>query len=86
MWLNRLPMTPKLSISSKGDSNTDGSSLVSSSEDDCNTMEFALVLDLVPYGLTCLGVVIPLMGFVTSKVGSLVSGAVLDGMSLPCDL
>ena len=86
MQLNRLPMTPKLSMSSKDDSNTDGSSLVSSSEDDCNTMEFALVLDLVPYGWTCLGVVIPLMGFLTSKVGSLVSGAGLDGISLPCDL
>ena len=50
MQLNRFSITPKLSISSKDDSNTDGSSLVSSSEDDCTTIEFALGLDLVPYG------------------------------------
>ena len=84
MWLNRLPMTPKLPVSSKDDSNIDGSS-VSSSDDDCNIMEFAWVLDLVPYGCTCWGVVKPLVGFLTSKVGRLVSGAGLDGILPPCD-
>ena len=48
MQLNRLLMTPKLPTSSKDDSNIDGSSSVSPSEDDCHTMEFALVLVLVP--------------------------------------
>ena len=42
MQLNRLPMTLKLPVSSKDDSNIDGSSSVLSSEDDCNTIEFAL--------------------------------------------
>ena len=77
-------MTPRFPVSSKDDSNIDGFS-ASSLEDDCNIMVFAWVLDLVPYGCTCWGVVKPLVGFLTSKVGRLVSGAGLDGISLPCD-
>ena len=46
MWLNRLPMTPRFSVSSKDDSNMVGC-CASSSEDDCN-MVFAWVLDLLP--------------------------------------
>ena len=62
MWLNRLPMTPRFPVSSKDDSNIDGCS-ASSSEDDCNIMVFAWVLDLVPYGCTCWGVVKPQVVF-----------------------
>ena len=83
MQLNRLPMTWRFSVSSKGDSNIAGCS-ASSSEGDCNTIVFAWVLDLVPYGCTCRGVVKPLVGFFTSRVGRMVSGSGLDGISLPC--
>ena len=83
LWLNRLPMTPRLPVSSKDDSNTDGFS-ASSLEDDCNIMVFAWVLDLVPYGCTCLGGVKPLVGFLASKVGRMVSGAGLHAISLLC--
>ena len=76
-------MTPRFSVSSKDDSNIAGCS-ASSSEGDCNTIVFAWVLDLVPYGCTCWGVVKPLVGFFTSRVGRMVSGAGLDGASLPC--
>ena len=62
MWLSRLPMTPRFPVSSKDDSNIDGYS-ASSSEDDCNIIGFAWVLDLVPYGCICWGVVKPLVGF-----------------------
>ena len=62
MQLNRLPMTPRFSVSSKDDSNIEGCS-ASSSEDDCNVMLVAWVLDLVPYGCTCWGDVKPLVGF-----------------------
>ena len=75
-------MTPRFPISSKDNSNIDGCS-ASSSEDDCNIMVFAWVLDLVQYGCTCWRVVKPLVGFFTSKVGRMVSGAGLDGVSLP---
>ena len=75
-------MTPRFSVSSKDDSNIDGC-LASSSEDDCDIMVFAWVLDLVPYGCTCWEVVKPLVGFFTSKVGRMMSGAGLDGVSLP---
>ena len=47
--LNRFPTTPKLLSSSEDDSNTIESTLVSSSEDCCNAVEFTLVFDLVPY-------------------------------------
>ena len=40
-------MTPRFSVSSKDDSNIVGC-CGSSSEDDCNTIVFAWVLDLVP--------------------------------------
>ena len=83
MWLNRLPMTPRFPVSSKDDSNIDRFS-ASSLEDDCNIMVFAWVLHLVPYGCTCWGVVKPLVGFLTHKVGRMVSGGGLDGISLPC--
>ena len=76
-------MTPRFPVSSKDASNIEGC-LASSSEDDCNTMVFTWVLDLVPYGCTCWAVVKPLVGFFTSKVGRMVSGAGLDGVSLPC--
>ena len=46
--LNRLPMTPTFSVSSKDGSNVEGCS-ASSSEDDC-IIVFDRVLDLVPYG------------------------------------
>ena len=49
MQLNRLPMTPRFTVSSKDDSNVARCS-ASSSEDGCETMVFAWVLDLVPYG------------------------------------
>ena len=62
MWLNRLPMTPRFSVSSKDDSNTVGCS-ASSSEDDCNTIVFAWVFDLVPCGHTYWGDVKALVGF-----------------------
>ena len=55
-------MTPRFSVFSKDDSNIAGCS-ASSSEDDYNTIVFAQVLDLVPYGCTCWGVVKPLVGF-----------------------
>ena len=48
IWLIRLPMTPRSSVSSKDGSNVEGCS-ATSSEDDCN-MVFTWVLDLVPYG------------------------------------
>ena len=46
MWLKRLPMTPRFSVSSQDDSNIVGC-CGSSSEDDSNIV-FAWVLDLVP--------------------------------------
>ena len=82
MWLNRLPMTPWFPVSSKDDSNIDGYS-ASSSEVDCNIIVFAWVFDVVPYGCMCWGVVKPLVGFFTSKVGRMVSGAGLHGISPP---
>ena len=54
-WLNRLPMTLKLPISSKDDSNIDGSSSVSSSEDDCNTMGVCFGLGPGTIGMNMLG-------------------------------
>ena len=57
---------------------------VSPSEDVCDIIVVTWVLDLVPYGCVCWGVVKPLVGFFTSRVGSMVSGAGLDGISLPC--
>ena len=47
-------------------------------------MAFPWVLDLVPYGCVCWGVIEPLVGFFTSKVGRMVLGAGSDGLSLPC--
>ena len=44
------PITPKLPSCSEDDSITTESTLVSSSEDDYNAVEFTLVFDLVPYG------------------------------------
>ena len=76
-------MTPRFPVFSKDDSNMDRCS-ASASEDDCNIMVFTWVLDLVPYGCTCWGVVKPLVDFFTSKVGRMVPGAGLDGVSLPC--
>ena len=82
MQLIRLPMTPRFSVSSKDGSNIEGCS-ASSSEDDCNIV-FAWVLDLVPYGCVFWGVIKPLVGFFTSRVGRMVLGAGSDGLSLPC--
>ena len=75
-------MTPRFSVSSKDGSNIEGCS-ASSSEDDCNIV-FTWVLDLVPYGCVCWGVIEPLVGFFTRRVGRMVLGAGLDGLSLPC--
>ena len=83
--LNRFPTTSKLLSSSEDDSNTIGFTLVSSSENDSNAIEFTLVLDLELYGLLCWGVTF-LVVFITRVIGSLVSGAGSDGMSFPCDL
>ena len=54
-------MTPRFSVSSKDGSNIEGCS-ASSSEDDCNIV-LTWVLDLVPYGCVCWGVIEPLVGF-----------------------
>ena len=75
-------MTPRFSVFSKDDSNIDGYS-VSSSGDVCDIIVFAWVLDLVPYGCTCLGVVKPQWVFFTSRVDRMVSGTGLDRVSLP---
>ena len=83
MWLNRLPMTPRFSVSSKEDSDVEGCS-VSPSVDICDIIVVSWVLDLVSYGCVCWGVVKPLVGFFTIRVGRMVSGAGLDGISLPC--
>ena len=82
MWLIRLSMTPRFSVSSKDGSNIEGCS-ASSSEDDCNIV-FTWVLDLVPYGSVFWGAIEPLVGFFTSRVGRMVLGAGSDGLSLPC--
>ena len=81
-WLIRLPMTSRLSVSSKDGSDIEGC-LASSSEDDCN-IAFAWVLDLVPYRCVCWKVPKPLVDFFTSKVGRMVLGAGSHGLSLPC--
>ena len=47
MQLNRLPMTPRFSVSSKDDSSIAGCS-ATSLEDNCDTIVFTWVLDLVP--------------------------------------
>ena len=75
-------MTPRFSVSSKDSSNIVGCS-ASSSEDDCNIV-FTWVLDLVPYGCVCWGVIESLVGLFTRRVGRMVLGAGLDGLSLPC--
>ena len=62
MQLNRLPMAPRFSVSSKEDSNVEGCS-VSPSKDVCDIIVVTWVLDLVPYGCVCWGVVTPLVGF-----------------------
>ena len=76
-------MTSRFSVSSKQDSNVEGCS-VSPSKDVCDIIIVAWVLDLVPYGCVCWGVVKPLVDFYTSMVDRMVSGAGLDGVSLPC--
>ena len=75
-------MTPRFSLSSKDDSNMERCS-ASSPEDDCNIV-FTWVLDLVPYGCVFWGVIKPLVGFFTNRVGRMVLGAGSDGLSLPC--
>ena len=47
MWLNRLTMNPRFSISSKNDFNGARCS-ASSLEDNCDTIVFTCILDLVP--------------------------------------
>ena len=77
-------MTPKLLSSSEDDYNTIGSTLVLSSANDSNAIELTLVSDLVPQGWLSWGVTF-LVVFLTRVIGSLVPRTGSDGISFPYD-